>query len=180
MKALVLAAFLSLCVVSFAQSPDAGATYASRQILLVDPHPGIEAVLPMVTSVDGKQQIVFVPVHQVKEALDKGGRPITLADVLIALGAATERVNQLQVENDRLWKIAMKDSPKSETVVVQPLPATSSPSQADIAAEQQAQANARRQQAIQTWMLLQGMNKSQTINLNVANCTRFPSLCVGR
>ena len=178
MKAKVLGVcLLCLCASSFAQSPDA-VKYAPRHVLLVDPQPGVEAVLPMVFTVDGKQRVEFVPVHQVKESLEKGGRPVTLADILSALGAATEKVNQLQLENDRLWKVAMKDAPKSETVIVQQPPPA--PSQATIDAQRQAEVNAQRQRAIQTWLLLQGMNRSQTLNVNVTDCTRFPALCAGR
>lgn len=170
MKALVL---LLCCLPAVAQSPEA-IKYAPRQVLLVDPTPGTESVLPMVFTIDGKQQIQFVPVHDVKESLGKGGRPVTLADILTALGAATEKVSQLQAENDKLWKVAMKDAPRPETVVVQ-LPA--GPPQVE---REQADADARRQQAIQMWVALQNANRTQNVNVNVTNCTRLPALCVGR
>lgn len=134
--------------------------------------------MPMVFTENGQQHLEFIAASKIKESMEKGGKPIRLGDVLAALNAATEKINQLQAENDKLWKLAMKDAPKSETVIVQQ-PA-SAPSQAEIAAQQQADANARRQQAIQTWMLLQNMNRPQTLNLNVTNCTRLPALCAGR
>ena len=97
MKTLVL--LLLCCLPAYAQSPDA-IKYAPRQLLLVDPTPGTEAVLPMLVATDGVQHLEFIPVHQIKETLDKGGRPVTLGDVLSLLGAATEKVNNLQAEND--------------------------------------------------------------------------------
>jgi hypothetical protein len=172
------ALLLLCCLPAYTQSPDA-IKYAPRQLLLVDPTPGTEAVLPMLFITDGTQHLEFVPVHQVKESLDKGGRPVTLADILSVLGVATEKVNQLQAENDRLWKVAMKDAPKSETVIVQQ-PLQPVPSEAQIAAQRQAEANARRQQALQMWMTLQNPNRTQNLNVNVTNCARFPALCVGR
>jgi hypothetical protein len=176
MKTAVL--LLLCCLSAFAQSPDT-IKYAPRQLLLVDPTPCTEAVLPMLVTTGGTQHLEFVPVHQIKEFLDKGGRPVTLSDILSILGVATEKVNQLQAENDRLWKVAMKDAPKSETVIVQEA-APSAPSQAQIAAQQQAEANARRQQILQMWMTLQNANRTQNLNVNVTNCTRYPALCVGR
>lgn len=172
---------LILCLLSscaFGQNPDT-AKYATRQILLVDATPGAEGVLPMIVTTDGKSQLEFVPVHLIKEFLDKGAHPVTLGDFLSLLGAANQKVAQLQAENDRLWKVAMKDIPKPQTVVVQQ-PATQpiGPSEAEIEAQRQAEANARRQQAIQTWMMMQ--NRNQNINVNVTNCTRLPALCAGR
>jgi len=169
----------SLCVSALAQSPDS-MKYAPYPILLLSGNNSVESVMPMVFTVDGQQHLEFVPSSKIKESMDKGGHPVTLADVLSALGAATEKVNELQAENDRLWKVAMKDAPRPETVIVQQPAPTSAPSQADLAAQQQAEANARRQQAIQTWLMLQNMNRQQNVNINVRNCTAYPALCVGR
>jgi hypothetical protein len=171
MKNLIL--LLLCCLPAFSQNPDA-IKYAPRQVLLVDPTPGTQAVLPMLFVTDGQQHLEFIPVNQIKESIDKGGRPVTFADILSILGAATEKVNQLQAENDRLWKVAMKDAPKPDTVIVQ----QSGPSQADIAAQQQAEAYARKQQAIQMWLAFQNANRTQNLNVNVTNCTRYPALCV--
>jgi hypothetical protein len=53
--------------------------------------------------------------------MDHGGQPIHLGDVLAALGEATENINRLQAENEKLWKVAMKDAPAQQppTVIVQ-------------------------------------------------------------
>jgi hypothetical protein len=83
--AILRVVLLLCCLPAFAQSPDA-IKYAPRQVLLVDPTPGTEAVLPVMFLTDGKQRLEFVPVHGIKEALERGGHPIALADILSALG----------------------------------------------------------------------------------------------
>ena len=153
-----LVLLLLCCLPTVAQNPDA-IKYSPRQVLLVDPTPGTEAVLPIMFLADGKQHLEFVPVHGIKEALEKGGHPIALADILSALGEATERINQLQAENEKLWKVAMK----SESVVVETPPSV--PPQPDLAALQREEKNARRQQLLQTWVMMQGMNRSQPYQL---------------
>lgn len=126
-RILVCVVLLLLSNLAIGQSPDA-LKYAPRQLLLVTPEIGTEAVLPMVFTLDGQQRLEFVPVSQIKESLEKGGQPIRLGDVLSALGEATETINKLQqenvrlqTENERLWKVAMKDAPRPEppTVIVQ-------------------------------------------------------------
>jgi hypothetical protein len=135
----------------------------------------------MVFVTDGKQHLEFIPTHDIKASLEKGGHPVALADILTVLSEATEKINQLQAENDRLWKIAMKDAPKSETVIVQQqVPTQTAPTQSQIAAQKQAEADARRQQALQMWMALQNANRTQNINVRVSDCTRLPALCAGR
>jgi hypothetical protein len=123
---------------------------------LLDATPGIEAVMPMVFIENGQQHLEFIPASKIKESMGKGGKPIYFGEVLAALNEATTRINQLQAENDKLWKVAVKDAPKSEVVVVQP-PAPAGPSQAELAAAQaNAEANARRQLAMQ---MLLGMSR---------------------
>jgi len=127
---------LVLSSAAIAQSPEA-LKYAPRQMLLVDPTPGTEAVLPMVFITDGQQRLEFVPTSRVKDSMAKGGQPIRLGDLLSVLSGATDTINKLQAENarlqaenDKLWKLAMKDAPKQEppTVIVQqPAPQQPSP-----------------------------------------------------
>ena len=114
----------------------------------------------MLVTTDGTQHLEFVPVNQIKEFIDKGGRPVTLGDVLSLLGAATEKVNNLQAENDKLWKVAMKDA---QTVVVQQSPSAQDQFAAQQAAAAEA-ANARHQRALQMWMILNS-NRPQTYQL---------------
>jgi hypothetical protein len=161
MKTLIL--LLLFCLPAVAQNPDT-AKYSQRQIFLVDPTSGSEAIAPLLVPLDGQQRLEFVPTSKLKEFLDKGAQPVRLADILSLLGSSAEKINQLQAENDRLWKIAMKDSPKSESVIVQqtPLPA---PTYEQFAAQRQADAIARRQQTLLTWMALQNSNKQQPYQL---------------
>lgn len=166
-----LALFLLFSTAAFAQSPDV-AKYASRQILLVAPQPGTEGILPLLVSTDGQQRLEFVPTSQIKDFIAKGAQPIRLGDILSLLGASTETINKLQAENkklqdenDRLWKVAMKDAPRPETVIVQqPSAAQAVPSEYQSAAQYQAEANARRQQALQMWMTMQN-NRPQPYQL---------------
>jgi hypothetical protein len=111
---------LFLSSMAIAQSPDA-IKYAPRPILLLSGENNVEAVMPMVFIANGQQHLEFVPATQIKESMEKGGQPIRLGDVLSALSEATETINRLQGENDKLWKVAMKDAPKQQppTVVVQ-------------------------------------------------------------
>jgi regulator of replication initiation timing len=120
-------ALLLSTTMAIAQSPDA-VKYAPRPILLMSSEKDVEGVMPMLFVVDGQQHIEFVLISKIKESMDKGGQPIRLGDVLSALGEATETINKLQAENDRLrteneklWKVAMKDAPQPQppTVVVQ-------------------------------------------------------------
>lgn len=142
-------AVLLLCLPLYAQNPDA-VKYAPRAVLLLDATPGVESVMPMVFTENGQSHIEYIPASKIKESIDKGGKPIRLGDVVAALNEATQRINQLQAENDKLWKVAMK----SEAVIVQP----SGPSQAEIAAQQQAQDQAfRRSLALQ---MLLGMRQT--------------------
>jgi hypothetical protein len=116
--------------IAIAQSPDA-VKYAPRPILLLSGENNVEAVMPMVFTTNGQQHLEFAPAPQIKESMEKGGQPIRLGDVLSALGEATEIINRLQAENEKLWKVAMKDAPKQEppTVVVQqPAPSPQKPS----------------------------------------------------
>jgi hypothetical protein len=153
------------CAVSLsAQSPEV-AKYATRSLMLVDAAPGTEAVIPMVRTAPGlPPELQFVPVSQLKEYMARGAQPLTLADVVAALNEASQKIAQLQAENDKLWKVAMKDSPKPPTVVVQQ-PPTQGPSEAQLAAQRQAEASARRQQVLQTLLMMQNANRVQPYRL---------------
>lgn len=178
----VLALLLLCCLPAVAQNTDA-AKYASRPLVLA----GVgDEIRPVVFTLDGQSHLEFVPDANVKAAILAGGKPVVFGDVLSLLNANIQAINKLQAENaqlksenDKLWKVAMKDAPHPETVVIQQ-PVQSGPSVEQIAAQEQADANMRRQQAIQNYMLMQNSNRQQNINVNVTNCTRFPALCVGR
>jgi len=166
MKALALIACL-LCASCVEQSPEA-AKYADRPVMLVDHTPGTEGVVIWLFNEGGQEHLEFVPTSKTKEAADRGGKPITLGYVLSALGAATDKINQLQAENDRLWKLAMKDAPKPTTVVVQQPTAP------------QPDPDAARRQAILMMMMQNRPAPSQNINVQYSNCTKYPALCAGR
>jgi hypothetical protein len=120
---------LLISTVAIAQSPDA-LKYAPRAILLLSGENGVDAVMPMLFITDGQQHLEFVLGSQIKESIEKGGQPIRLGDVLAALGQATETINRLQAENEKLWKVATKDAPAQQppTVIVQqPAPLQPSP-----------------------------------------------------
>jgi hypothetical protein len=134
------AAFLSICLLAspavIAQSPDS-LKYAPRTIMLVSTELGTEGIVPMVFSSDGQQRLEYVPTSQIKDSITKGGQPIRLGDLLSVLVGATETINKLQAENarlqaenDKLWKVAMKDAPPPQqpTVVVQQPPSAPQPS----------------------------------------------------
>ena len=133
---LLCVGLVALSNLAIAQSTDA-IKYAPRPILLLSGENNVEAVMPIVLTVDGMQRLEFVPASRIKEYLDHGGQPIHLGDVLAALGEATDNINKLQqdnarlqTENEKLWKVAMKDSPaqRPPTVVVQQsAPPTPSP-----------------------------------------------------
>jgi hypothetical protein len=132
MKALVISACMLFSVAAVAQSADA-VNYAPRPILLMGSSASEEGVMPMLVTADGVQRLEFVPISRIKEYASHGAQAIRLGDVLSALGDATQTINKLeaenvrlQTENDRLWKVAMKDNPQAQppTVVVQqPAPA---------------------------------------------------------
>jgi hypothetical protein len=90
----------------------------------------------MLVSTDGQRRLEFVPTSQIKDSIAKGGQPIRLGDLLSVLTGATETINRLQAENarlqaenEKLWKVAMKDAPQppQPTVVVQQAPPQQSP-----------------------------------------------------
>lgn len=127
LRLISLSALLLSCI-AVAQSPDA-LKYAPRPILLLSGENNVEAVMPMIFAADDRQHLEFVPASKIKESIDNGGQPIRLGDVLSALGEATETINRLQTENDKLWKVAMKEATK--TVVVQPPPPQPQPARND-------------------------------------------------
>jgi hypothetical protein len=86
-----------------AQSPEA-MKYAPRAIALLSGQSGVENVMPLVFTENGQQYLEFVPSSGIKEAFARGGKPILFGDLLTVLKEATDKIDQLQAENDRLWK----------------------------------------------------------------------------
>jgi hypothetical protein len=97
-----------------------------------------------------------------------------------------DAINYLHAENDRFAaeNARLKGSPvtPAPVVVIAPQVQPNAPSQAQIEAEQRAEAAARRQQLNQSFMMMQNAGRPQTqnLNVNVTDCTRYPALCAGR
>jgi hypothetical protein len=166
MKALFCLCLLGCTVPAFAQAPP---SYANYSIMLVNSAPGGGAVVLMHTPSNGLE---FVPVGNTKTAMDAGDVPVRAAELGEFIAAMKEENARLIAENSQLKGAGT------------PVAAPTQPSQADIEAQQEAQAAAekaaRRRQMIQAWMMLQNMNRPQTFNLNVTDCSRFPGACAGR
>lgn len=151
-------------------------SYANYTIMLVNPVANAGAVVLMHTP---KNSLEYVDVKQIQAALNSGYVPVRSAEIIDA-------INYLHAENDRLTaeNARLKGSPATPApvVIIAPQAQPDAPSQAQIEAEQRAEAAARRQQIIQSFMMMQNANRPQTQNLNVSvtDCTRYPALCVGR
>jgi hypothetical protein len=174
MKTAALFACLTLMwSTAIAQSPEA-MQHASWSVVLFSGVKGDEPSNPIVFSEDGKLHLEFVPASQLMDAFKRGGQTVKLGDVLSALIQANQTIAQLQqanaelqAENDKLWKVAMKDAPQpapAPTVVVQQAP----PAAPDPLAR---------------YALLRSMflpPPTQNVHLYVSNCTQYPALCAGR
>jgi regulator of replication initiation timing len=125
-----------------------------------------------------KGELEYVDVNNTKQAFAAGYVPARVSEIAELIGSLKEEIDRLTAENARIRTELVKMQPNAQT--------NSIPSQAQIEAQQRAQAEAekaaRRQQLLQTWMMLQNTNRPQTqnLNVNVTDCTRFPALCVGR
>lgn len=151
-------------------------SYANYTIMLVNPAANGGAIVLMHTP---KNSIEYVDVKLIQAALNNGYVPVRSAEIMDA-------INYLHAENDRLTaeNARLKGSPATPApvIVIAPQAQPAAPSQAQIEAEQRAQAAARRQQIIQSFLMMQNANRPQTqnLNINVTDCTRYPALCVGR
>jgi len=164
-----------LCASALAQTetkPSESPSYSNYSIMLVNPVPSGGAVVLMHNPKNG---IEFIPVNNTKSALDAGYVAVRAAELAEFISALKEENARLTAENVRL----LSESPKESTATQ---------SQADLVyqqrvrAAQQAAAEkaAKREQMIQTWLMLQNMNRSQTLNVNVTDCSKFPATCVGK
>jgi hypothetical protein len=144
-------------------------SYANYSIMLVGPPGGIAVVLMH----NPKNELEFVEVNNTKQALSAGYVPVRAAELGEFISALKDENARLTAENARLQESPSKPAQEA------PLP-TAADVLAQTRAAQAAEKAARRQQMIQTWMMLQNMNRPQTLNLNVTDCTRSPALCAGR
>ena len=128
---------------SFSAKPDATTAahqeepnYMQYRIALVS-NDGHELGMSMKYTENGQEHVEFVAVSQIEEATKKGDKFIPLGELVRPLIRQAEIINKLQAEkaalqteNEKLWKISMKDQPgmPPPTVVVQqPTPQQPSP-----------------------------------------------------
>jgi DNA repair exonuclease SbcCD ATPase subunit len=115
-----------------------------------------------------KNQLEFVDVTRTNDALAAGYVPLRTAEISELITGLNEEVIRLRAENERLRQVQarvdMQPSYRSQAVAPT----------VDLAAQAAAERAQRRQQLLQAWIMLQNMNRSQTINLNVTDCTRAP------
>jgi hypothetical protein len=133
--------------------------------MLVNPVAGGGAVVLMHNP---KNELEFVAVNGTKRAFDAGYVSVRAVELGELISALKEENARLATENAQL----RNERPKQASTPA-PLP----PTRFEIEAEQKA---ARRKQLIQNWLTMQNMNRPQTLNLNVTDCTRTPALCVAR
>lgn len=130
-------------------------SYANYSIMLVSPTSG--AVVLMHSP---QNQLEFVPVNDTKQAMSAGYVPVRAAELGEFIAALKEENAELVAENARLQNRAAMPAPQP----------TSSAEEKEL----------RRQRMIQGWLMLQGIGRPQTMNLNVTNCNQNPALCAGR
>lgn len=150
--------------------------YANYTIMLVSPAANAGAVVLMHTPNNSLQ---YVDVKQIQAALNNGYVPLRSAEIIDAINYLHAENDRLAAENARLKGLPAATAP---VVVIAPQAQPAAPSQAQIEAQQRAEAAARRQQIIQSFMMMQNANRPQTqnLNVNVTDCTRYPALCAGR
>jgi hypothetical protein len=151
-------------------------SYANYSIMLVNPVANSGGVVLMHTP---KNSLEYVDVKQIQTALNNGYVPVRSAEIIDAINYLHAEIDRLTAENARLKGLPATPAP---VVVIEPQSQPAAPSQAQIEAARRAEAAARRQQIIQSFMMMQNANRPQTqnLNVNVTDCTRYPALCVGR
>src|ERR1700758_4699271 len=101
-----------------------------------------------------KNELEFVEVNNTKQALSAGYVPVRAAELGEFISSLKEENAWLAAENTQL-----QQSEQAKEVAA--APTSSTPSQAELEAQRRAQIEAqkaaRRQQMIQTWMMLQNM-----------------------
>jgi hypothetical protein len=123
-----------------------------------------------------KNELEFVDVNKIKDAFAAGYLPVRAVELGEFIATLKEDNARLTAENARL-----QGQPVNQ-VVTSPAPPT--PSRSDIEAQQRAQIEAqkaaRRQQLIQSWMMLQNMNRPQPYPLPMPinpNANRLQTNC---
>jgi hypothetical protein len=142
--------------------------------MLVNPAGGAVVIMH-----NPKNAMEYVDVSKTKEAFAAGYAPVRAAEFAELLASMKDEVARLSAEITRL-----QGQQQQAMRAAGPAPSLLSPAEQE--AQRRAQAvseqAARRQQLIQSWLMLQNMNRPQTLNMNVtvSDCTRFPALCAAR
>ncbi len=179
MKALVLILCLTAFAAINAQTPAASMpasapVYPNYSIMLINPAGG-----GVVLMHNPKNQMEYVDVAKTQDAFKAGYVPVRVAEI-------ADVINYLKGENDRLTtenaRLLGSPATPAPVIVIAPQAQPAAPSQAQIEAQQRAEAAARRQQIIQSFLMMQNANrpKTQNLNVNITDCTRYPALCAGR
>lgn len=137
--------------------------YANFSIMLVNPAGGAVVLMH-----NPKNELEYVNVQNTQQALSAGYVPARAVEI-------GELINSLREDNIRLAaeNVQLKNQ-QPQHVAVAPTQTLNAQAEVD------AQKAARRQQLIQSWIMLQNLNSPQTLNLNVRDCTRLPALCAGK
>ena len=143
--------------------------------MLVNPAGGTSVVLMH----NPKNELEFVAVNNTQQALSAGYVPVRAAELGEFISSIKEENARLAAENNRLQQ-------SEQAKQVSAAPTLYTPSKAELEAQQRAQIQAenaaRHQRMIQSWLMLQNMNRPQTQNLNVtvSDCTRRPAFARGK
>ena len=195
MKSAILGlALFSLSVAVCAQTPPAEpqpANFANYSIMLLPPQAKGAGVVLMHNP---QNALEYVEISKIKESMDAGYVPVRLAEIAGVIASLQQQVSQLKTENATLQSADQQKKPNLLVLQPQPIQQPSQPSPEQIEAEQRARSQEllaqaaalreeRRERAIQTFMLMQNMNRQQyvppTVNPIVnpnagrlrANCT---------
>ena len=168
MKALLSLFLLGFALPALAQTqPDAPQqpSYANFSIMLANPMAGGSAVVLMHNPQNGLE---FVPVDNIKTAMDGGYVAVRAAELGELISALKEENARLTAENAQL-KSGSSSGPSAADVLAQ---ANARVAAADV------QKAARRQQLLQNWLMLQGINRPYQLPMPVnPNANRLKTNC---
>jgi hypothetical protein len=136
-----------------AQAAPQPPTFPNYSIMLVNPAGG-----GVVLMHNPKNGMEYVDVAKTQDAFKAGYVPVRVAEI-------ADVINYLRSENERLTaeNARVKGSPAtpSPVIVIAPQAQPAAPTQAEIDAQERAQASARRQQIILSFMMMQNANRPQ-------------------
>ncbi len=178
MKALLLSACLAWCALLAMAQTDTASTskqtsYANFAIMLVNPVPGGGSVVLMHKP---NNELEFVETNNTKQAMAAGYIPVRAAELGELITTMKDEIARLTAENTRL------QGESAEQVSDKPSPETLAATERAIQMRTQAAAEqaAKRQQMIQTWLMLQSVNRTQPYQLPMPvnpNANRLHTNC---